>query len=151
MFFSGFVQNEQEVHNMLNYLASADVSLHIIQKTRIGLHVNTLRKIQLSDEINQKAKKIVKSWKKFLEKSKTAEQSSNGNGHAKSVKGLLLLKLIFRAKMINFICFFQLKKLKRLLKHRRHLRKKLHQHRLADLLTAVAIQVFEDVIVTCLQ
>jgi transcription elongation factor S-II len=62
--------------DLLKQLKSMQMSLDILQKTRIGITVNNFRKSSSSDEVSSLSKGLIKSWKKFVH--------DNGSGHSSS-------------------------------------------------------------------
>ena len=65
------------------------ITLDLIQRTRIGLIVNTLRKTIKDDDIGVLSKTLIKNWKKLLEQKDAAaaaaattktDSGSNGSG-----------------------------------------------------------------------
>jgi transcription elongation factor S-II len=52
--------------DMLNVLKNLQINLQLLQSTRIGVVINTLRKISNSDELGTLAKNLLKSWKKLV-------------------------------------------------------------------------------------
>lgn len=63
----------------LKRLKELRITLDILQRTRIGMSVNVLRKASTKDEIQAMAKLLIKNWKKLLDsqdKSKTAKSDS---------------------------------------------------------------------------
>ncbi|KAI8479343.1 Transcription elongation factor A protein 1 [Branchiostoma belcheri] len=52
--------------DILKSLKELPMTLDILQKTRIGMSVNNLRKSSNSEEVNALAKSLIKSWKKLL-------------------------------------------------------------------------------------
>lgn len=66
--------------DLLKRLKELPITLDILQKTRIGMSVNVVRKASNKEEIQTLAKGLIKSWKKLLdgqaEKQKIQRQSS---------------------------------------------------------------------------
>ena len=52
--------------DLLKKLKDLPITLEVLQKTRIGMSVNTLRKKSESSEVQTQAKTLIKSWKKLL-------------------------------------------------------------------------------------
>lgn len=67
--------------DMLNMLKNLSINLQILQNTRIGVVVNSLRKNCSSDELGTLAKSLLKSWKRLVE---GTSGNGNGNGHNNS-------------------------------------------------------------------
>lgn len=55
-------------------LKEIKITLEVLQKTRIGMTVNNLRKSSHDDQVIQLSKTLIKSWKRLLE-----SQKDNGN------------------------------------------------------------------------
>lgn len=75
--------------DLLNALKKIPVDLEVLQKTRIGMTVNLLRKSVSDEQVVSLSKTLIKSWKKLLEdqnKSKPQKEDSNDstNGSANS-------------------------------------------------------------------
>lgn len=71
--------NNEAATDLLNRLKELPITLDILQKTRIGMAVNVVRKGTSKEEIQTLAKGLIKSWKKLLDgqdKSKIQRQSS---------------------------------------------------------------------------
>jgi len=77
--------------DLLKRLKELPITLDILQKTRIGMSVNVVRKASKKEETQTLAKGLIKSWKKLLdgqaEKQKvqrqaSTEKSSDSNGTA---------------------------------------------------------------------
>ncbi|XP_038057756.1 transcription elongation factor A protein 1-like isoform X2 [Patiria miniata] len=66
----------------LNKLKELPISLEILQKTRIGMSVNSLRKQSGSEDVNTLAKSLIKGWKKLL----TAQQGPNKSNSSQEKK-----------------------------------------------------------------
>lgn len=65
--------------NNLKKLKEMPITLDILQRTRIGMSVNVLRKASNKDDIQTLAKSLIKHWKKLLDsqdKSKTPKSDS---------------------------------------------------------------------------
>ena len=52
--------------DLLKKLKDLPITLEVLQKTRIGMSVNTLRKKSESSDVQTLAKSLIKSWKKLL-------------------------------------------------------------------------------------
>ena len=59
------------------------ITLELIQRTRIGLIVNNLRKSIQDEEVGSLSKSLIKSWKKLLEQ-KESKSGGGGTGTAAS-------------------------------------------------------------------
>lgn len=68
--------------DLLKILQRMPITLDLIQKTRIGLIVNNLRKSINDEEVGTVSKSLIKRWKKLLDgkDSKSGTPSENGNG-----------------------------------------------------------------------
>ena len=61
-----FVQGQEQALELLKVLQQLPVNLELLQKTRIGMTVNALRKSSRDDEVIALSKTLIKNWKKFL-------------------------------------------------------------------------------------
>ncbi|CAG5127643.1 unnamed protein product, partial [Candidula unifasciata] len=52
--------------DLLKALRDTKMTLHVLQKTRIGMTVNNLRKASNNDEVVTLSKTLIKNWKKLL-------------------------------------------------------------------------------------
>ena len=52
--------------DLLKRLKDLPITLEVLQKTRIGMSVNTLRKKSENSDLQTQAKSLIKSWKKLL-------------------------------------------------------------------------------------
>lgn len=52
--------------DLLKRLKDLPITLEVLQKTRIGMSVNTLRKKSEKSDLQTQAKALIKSWKKLL-------------------------------------------------------------------------------------
>lgn len=75
--------DNETISDLLKRLKELPITLDILQKTRIGMTVNVVRKASNKDDIQTVAKSLIKSWKKLLdtqdkekEKPKVNKQSS---------------------------------------------------------------------------
>ncbi|OQR75926.1 transcription elongation factor S-II-like [Tropilaelaps mercedesae] len=67
--------------DMLKQLQSLPITLEILQKTRIGMTVNSLRKSSNDDDVISLAKTLIKNWKKLLGSTPAkGDESSGGTG-----------------------------------------------------------------------
>lgn len=73
----GNADNESGI-DLLKRLREVPITLDILQKTRIGMAVNVVRKASSREEVQSIAKTLIKSWKKLLDgdKPKTPRQAS---------------------------------------------------------------------------
>lgn len=58
--------NEDNVTDLLKALQSLPMTLEMLQKTRVGLSVNTIRKRTQNPELASLTKSLIKSWKKLV-------------------------------------------------------------------------------------
>ncbi|GBM65524.1 hypothetical protein AVEN_83376-1, partial [Araneus ventricosus] len=56
----------EQALDLLKALRDLPITLDILQKTRIGMTVNSLRKSSTDDEVITLSKSLIKSWKKLL-------------------------------------------------------------------------------------
>ncbi|XP_074599886.1 transcription elongation factor A protein 1-like [Brevipalpus obovatus] len=70
--------------DLLKALRDTPITLEILQKTRIGLAVNNIRKNCNDEEVQTQAKSLIRSWKKLLEPGKDgkSDSASSDNGRA---------------------------------------------------------------------
>ena len=52
--------------DLLKRLTDLPITLEVLQKTRIGMSVNILRKKSNSSDVQNTGKSLIKSWKKLL-------------------------------------------------------------------------------------
>lgn len=72
---------EDSIVDMLSTLQTFQMTLDVLQRTRIGLTVNNLRKVLASnDEVVNLSKRLIKRWKKLVE----SEDTKPGNASLKS-------------------------------------------------------------------
>ncbi|XP_074599099.1 uncharacterized protein LOC141853605 [Brevipalpus obovatus] len=64
--------------DILKALKDTPVTLELLQKTRIGLAVNNIRKNCGEEEVRTQAKSLVRWWKKLLEPGKDGMDGKNG-------------------------------------------------------------------------
>ncbi|XP_074640670.1 transcription elongation factor A protein 1-like [Tubulanus polymorphus] len=74
---------DQEAKNMLQALKDLPMTLKVLQKTRIGMTVNNVRKSCTDEEVNSLAKSLIKSWKKLLDQPSASGKSGNNETSAK--------------------------------------------------------------------
>lgn len=73
-------EEQENALDILQSLKDLPISLEILQKTRIGMSVNSLRKQSKHDEVINLAKTLIKGWKKLLpaqEKKKAPTEDSD--------------------------------------------------------------------------
>ncbi|XP_033100740.1 transcription elongation factor A protein 1-like [Anneissia japonica] len=59
-------ENADEALDLLKRLKELPITLEVLQKTRVGMSVNALRKKSSNEEVNGIAKSLIKAWKKLL-------------------------------------------------------------------------------------
>jgi len=69
--------------DLLNALKKQPMTLDVLQKTRIGMTVNNLRKQSQNDELVTLAKSLIKNWKKLLPE----DNANNGSVSSATKKG----------------------------------------------------------------
>lgn len=74
--------------DLLKALQTIPINLEVLQKTRIGMTVNNLRKSIADEDVSSLSKTLIKSWKKLLSDKETKSESdpqkvnnSNNNGN----------------------------------------------------------------------
>ncbi|KAI8478941.1 Transcription elongation factor A protein 1 [Branchiostoma belcheri] len=72
--------------DILKSLKELPMTLDILQKTRIGMSVNNLRKSSNSEEVNALAKSLIKSWKKLLNQNGAPKRSDSTSSEPASEK-----------------------------------------------------------------
>ncbi|KAK4336716.1 hypothetical protein RND71_043560 [Anisodus tanguticus] len=86
-FGEGKYRSSSQALDLLNALKKIPVDLDVLQKTRIGMTVNTLRKSVNDEAVVLLSKTLIKSWKKLLDDQKSSTKnnkedsndSTNGN------------------------------------------------------------------------
>lgn len=73
------MQSSVQALDLLRHLQTLPISLGLIQRTRIGLIVNNLRKSISDEEVSSLSKLLIKNWKKLLEQ-KDTKTSGGENG-----------------------------------------------------------------------
>ncbi|XP_050407592.1 transcription elongation factor S-II [Patella vulgata] len=73
------------VLDLLKTLQDLPMSLDVLQKTRIGMTVNNLRKASKSEEVISLAKTLIKSWKKLLP-GETTQSNKSGSSSSSKMK-----------------------------------------------------------------
>ena len=61
-----FQMDSDSAVDLLKRLKDLPITLEVLQKTRIGMSVNTLRKKSENADLQTQAKALIKSWKKLL-------------------------------------------------------------------------------------
>jgi len=78
--------DNEAASDLLSRLKELPITLDILQKTRIGMAVNVVRKATSKDEIQTLAKGLIKSWKKLLDsQEKTKKDKSETSNLNKSI------------------------------------------------------------------
>lgn len=72
--------------DLLKNLQDLPITLEVLQKTRIGMTVNSLRKSSTDDEVITLAKSLIKSWKKLLSGTPGSKGDSTNNNNGGSGK-----------------------------------------------------------------
>ncbi|KAH7721974.1 transcription elongation factor S-II (TFIIS) [Aphelenchoides avenae] len=78
------IEGKKPMDSALEYLealAKLPMNIEILQKTRIGLKINDLRKKSNDDKLSKRAKSLIKEWKSLLEsgqKASTPKPETNG-------------------------------------------------------------------------
>lgn len=75
---------QDQALDMLKALRDLPITLDVLQKTRIGMTVNSLRKSTSDDEVISLSKSLIKSWKKLLP---DTPSSGKGDGNGSSSSG----------------------------------------------------------------
>jgi len=85
--------DNETISDLLKRLKELPITLDILQKTRIGMTVNVVRKATNKEDIQTLAKTLIKSWKKLLdtedkekEKTKINRQESKDKSESESSK-----------------------------------------------------------------
>ena len=68
--------------DILTALKDIPISLETLQKTRIGMSVNNVRKQTSNDEVAAMAKQLIKGWKKLLPSDSSKKSDDKGKEHA---------------------------------------------------------------------
>lgn len=74
---------QEQALDLLNALKDLPITLDILQKTRIGMTVNSLRKSSSDDEVISLSKSLIKAWKKLLPETPNSKGDGNGSRDAK--------------------------------------------------------------------
>lgn len=78
------LQSSAQALDLLKLLAKMPITLELIQRTRIGLIVNNLRKAITDDDVGTLSKTLIKNWKKLLDTKDSAKSETNGSSEAKN-------------------------------------------------------------------
>ncbi|XP_015682845.1 transcription elongation factor A protein 2, partial [Protobothrops mucrosquamatus] len=65
--------------DLLKELKSMQITLHLLQSTRIGMSVNALRKQSTDEEVIALSKSLIKAWKKLLDASEDKRDAKKKN------------------------------------------------------------------------
>ncbi|CAB4038252.1 transcription elongation factor A 1-like [Paramuricea clavata] len=77
--------SSQEVAvDLLKTLKDLPITLDVLQKTRIGMAVNVLRKSSTNPEVQTISKGLIKSWKKLLTDKESSKEGSSSKGESES-------------------------------------------------------------------
>ncbi|XP_076319986.1 RNA polymerase II elongation factor isoform X1 [Tachypleus tridentatus] len=77
-------QGQDQALDLLKTLQELPITLEVLQKTRIGMTVNSLRKSSSDEEVISLSKSLIKSWKKLL----SGKGDGNGDGCGKEKSDL---------------------------------------------------------------
>jgi len=78
--------DNETASDLLSRLKELPITLDILQKTRIGMAVNVVRKATTKDDIQTLAKGLIKSWKKLLDsQEKNKKEKSDTSNLNKSI------------------------------------------------------------------
>lgn len=83
-----WIQGQGQALDLLKALQSADITLEVLQKTRIGMTVNNLRKAINEDDVTSLSKSLIKQWKKLLSTDKETRNEPdrpNANNNNNSI------------------------------------------------------------------
>lgn len=80
--------NEEKALDLLRALQSLPMNLDLLQKSRIGMSTNSLRKKSQSPEVSVIAKKLIKSWKKLLPGSNGKDSTTTPDERPESIPRL---------------------------------------------------------------
>ncbi|XP_037093087.1 transcription elongation factor S-II-like isoform X2 [Pollicipes pollicipes] len=73
-------ENFDDAMDSLKKLQSLPITLQVLNKTRVGMTVNSLRKSSKDEQIITLAKSLIKGWKKLLTPPADAKKASSGGG-----------------------------------------------------------------------
>lgn len=81
---------QEQALDLLKTLQALPINLEVLQRTRIGMSVNALRKSSKDDEVITLAKHLIKSWKKLLSgpTTPTSTNPDRGKEHIKKDGGM---------------------------------------------------------------
>ncbi|XP_075240987.1 transcription elongation factor A protein 2-like [Convolutriloba macropyga] len=74
--------NSGKTRELLLQLKCLNMQLAVLEKTRVGMTINNLRKSTSDKQISQLCKDLIKSWKKLLSEEATAASSNSSAGAA---------------------------------------------------------------------
>ncbi|KAH0631247.1 hypothetical protein JD844_005498, partial [Phrynosoma platyrhinos] len=77
--------------DLLKKLNSCTMTIQLLQTTRIGIAVNTIRKHSRDEEVVALAKVLIKNWKKLLESSQSQKSKKEKEKEKGNIPGLQLL------------------------------------------------------------
>jgi len=83
---SGDGTGQEQALELLKTLQHLPVNLELLQKTRIGMTVNALRKSSQDEEVISLSKTLIKNWKKFLSGSSKDIKDTCSNSKKKDEK-----------------------------------------------------------------
>ncbi|RUS83339.1 hypothetical protein EGW08_008886 [Elysia chlorotica] len=85
---SSGTQDHSQAMDLLSALRDTKMTLDVLQKTRIGMTVNNLRKASNNDEVMGLSKTLIKNWKKLLSNDSPGvpRTTSRSSGDANSQK-----------------------------------------------------------------
>lgn len=76
-------QGQEQALTLLKVLRDLPITLEVLQKTRIGMTVNSLRKSSNDEEVISLAKTLIKTWKKLLSGSPSPKGEGYGSNNNK--------------------------------------------------------------------
>ncbi|XP_043214896.1 transcription elongation factor S-II-like [Amphibalanus amphitrite] len=80
-------ENFDDAMDALRQLQSLPITLHVLNKTRVGMTVNSLRKSSKDEQIIALAKSLIKGWKKLLTPADSSKKSSSSSKESSSASG----------------------------------------------------------------
>lgn len=80
----GTAMDSEGAVDLLKKLKDLPITLEVLQKTRIGMSVNTLRKKSKNADLQTQAKTLIKSWKKLLPDKEKSGGKPEENGDRKT-------------------------------------------------------------------
>ena len=78
--------NQDVAVDLLKTLKDLPITLDVLQKTRIGMAVNVLRKSSTNPEVQTISKGLIKSWKKLLTDKESSKEGGTSKGESESDK-----------------------------------------------------------------